>query len=71
MYIVEELTRKIEEKIDKQLMEHKRQMERIIELLSGKVKTKTSGRNLNKKPEREEEYTIEDSEGENDNIYQD
>lgn len=48
-------------------MEHKRKMERIIELLSGKVKTKTSGRNLNKKPEREEEYTIK---GENDNIYQ-
>lgn len=61
IYLMEERTRRIEEKIDKQLMEHKRQMEKIIELLFGKAKSKMVRRKLNKKPEREEEFTIEDS----------
>lgn len=66
MYIVEERTRRIEEKIDKRLKEHKRQMERIIELLSGKVKGKAPGRDLDTRTDREEEYTIENSDEEND-----
>lgn len=65
IYLVEERTRRIEEKIDKQLMEHKRQMEKIIKLLSGKTGSKV-GKKLNKKPEREKEFTIEDSDVDND-----
>lgn len=40
MHIMEEKNRRIKEKIDKQLKEHKKQMEMIIELLSRKERKK-------------------------------
>lgn len=45
LHILEERNRRIEEKIDKQLKEHKRQMEKVIELLSGKVTQKKRSTN--------------------------
>lgn len=67
MHVVEERTRRIEEKIDRQLMEHKRQIEIIIELLTRKTGPKI-GNKMTKKLDRVEEYRSEDSEGDEDSL---
>lgn len=61
LMLVEERTRRIEEKIDRQLKEYQKQMKMISELLSGKRKKKKVSRK-GEKPEEREQTKSEDSE---------
>lgn len=73
--LVEERMRRIEEKIDRQLMEHKRQMELIVSLLTMQqqnTKQKTMSEmehKLGKHVDRVEEYRNENNEEEEEEFY--
>lgn len=61
--IVEERTKRIEEKLDRQLKEHQKQMKMIIELLSAKKKERKMIRK-GEYPEKRVNSSSEDSEEE-------
>lgn len=63
-----EKDRRIEEKIDRQLLEYKRQMELIIALLTRKTGSRIENKTT-KQADRVEEYRSEDGDEEEDGFY--